>query len=139
MKIAARAIACTSGLFFAALLSASLVACADDELPTEPSPLTECNYLLNPASRVIDAEGGVGAITVWTQASCAWTPIVNVPWISIVDGEERQGDGSVAFRVDRNCEAHDRIGAIVVGSAAASIEQSGGSCDLIPLALPERK
>jgi hypothetical protein len=83
----------------------------------------------------VNANGGAGTVTVTTEAECAWSATVGVPWITGLTPASGQGRGQVQFQVAPNPAPAPRQGMITVSDQQAQVTQSGAAChfDLSPL------
>jgi len=86
-----------------------------------------CSYSIDPASASYEARGGAGAITLQTQAPCAWSASTNVAWIELASRGTVVGDGRVAYDVRPNSNIADRTGTITVAGQQFSIAQEGAA------------
>ena len=64
-------------------------------------------------------------IHVTTTGGCSWTAVSNDSWISIRSGESGTGNGSVAFRVDRNLLIGQRVGTLTIAGQTFTVTQAG--------------
>jgi len=83
----------------------------------------------------VNANGGAGTVTVTTEAECAWSAAVGVPWITGLTPASGQGAGQVEFQVAPNPAPTPRQGMITVSDQHAQVTQAGAAChfDLSPL------
>ncbi len=86
---------------------------------------TPCSYTVSPDSSAFDHAGGERRIDVTTASGCFWTTSVSVNWITVTNGFEGMGDGTVSFRVDRNRELSDRTATITVVDQMHRVSQAG--------------
>ncbi len=60
-----------------------------------------------------------------TSATCSWTAVPNVAWITVTGGASGTGNGTIVFSVAENLSDVDlREGLVYVGSAIARIQQN---------------
>jgi hypothetical protein len=86
-----------------------------------------CTYSIAPASQTIDRTGGVGRVTVTTQAGCPWTASSNNPlFITITAGASGTGSGAVTFVVSTNSGAA-RTGTVTVAGQTATVQQQSAN------------
>ena len=76
--------------------------------------VTPCRYALSTTSTTVGAAPGNGSVGISTTGTCAWTATSNAAWITIASGRTGTGNGTVAFRVDRNQQRSERSGTITV-------------------------
>lgn len=89
-----------------------------------PAP---CSYSIAPESARFGHAGGTGQVAVTTTAECRWTATSGVPWITVTDGGQGSGPGSVAYVVAENDATASRTGALAIASRTLSVEQEGES------------
>jgi hypothetical protein len=95
--------------------------------------VANCTYSLNPTSQNFAAGGGSGSFSVTTSASCAWTAVSNVSWVTT--SSSGSGNGTVNFAVAANTGAA-RTGTITVGALGFTVSQAaggGGGCPSTPI------
>jgi hypothetical protein len=93
-----------------------------------------CRYTVSQRSMPMPAAGGTDSFQV-TQAAepmacggplqnrCEWTPVADVPWITITNGGVRVGDDPVMFSVAANTTTAQRTGTITVRDQVVIITQ----------------
>lgn len=83
-----------------------------------------------PASASYGAAGGTGQFTVSTNdASCSWSAVSDVPWITITSGGSGTGTtGEVGYSVAATSVAAVRTGTVAVGAQVFTVEQTGPPC-----------
>jgi hypothetical protein len=82
-----------------------------------------CTYEVAPADFTIPSDGGSGTITVSTQTDCPWTAVATASWLSITDGAEGAGNGTVKFAVPPHEGETPRAAAIAVAGKTVTIAQ----------------
>jgi len=92
-----------------------------------------CSYSVNPTIIPMADEGGTGTVTVFASpASCQWTAVANVPWLTIsfggVPGNPSSGNGTVGFRAAANREAAIRSGTMTIAGQTVTVRQEGANC-----------
>jgi hypothetical protein len=86
-----------------------------------------CAYTIAPISQSIGPGGGAGSpITVTTTATCAWTAVSGVPWITITSPPAGTGNGSVGFSVSANPGA-ERTGTLTIGDQTFTVTQAAAA------------
>jgi hypothetical protein len=85
----------------------------------------QCTYSVSPATVSAPLTGLNGSISVVTGSSCAWTPVSQVPWITITSGG-MSGLGSFSYTVAASATA--RTGTITVGGKTVTVTQGTGGC-----------
>ena len=66
--------------------------------------------------------------SVVTGTQCSWTATSTVPWITITNGANHTGMGSVSFQVTTNPTASARTGTLIVAGQTITVTQQAGSC-----------
>lgn len=91
---------------------------------------TVCTYQISPGAAVYNKDAGTGTFAVAAPPSCSWTAVSNAAWLTITNGAQGSGAGTVAYAVARNLDTAERSGAITVGARSFSVRQSGdaGAC-----------
>lgn len=91
---------------------------------------TTCSYQIAPDNAVHNKDAASGTFAVAAPASCGWTAVSNVPWLTVVIGAQGSGNGTVAYAVARNLETTERSGAISAGGRSFAVRQTGdaGAC-----------
>jgi hypothetical protein len=83
-----------------------------------------------PASASYGAAGGSGQFTASTNdASCSWSAVSDVPWITITSGGSGSGtSGEIGYSVAATAVAAVRTGTVAVGAQVFTVEQTGPPC-----------
>jgi hypothetical protein len=90
-----------------------------------------CTIAISPASAAFSKDAATATLTVTAGASCAWTAVSTVEWLTVASPADGRGSGSVSYNVARNTDTAGRTGAIRVGDATLAVTQAGdsGSCE----------
>jgi hypothetical protein len=110
---------------------AALTACGSftETSVTAPSGgSSRCQPSFDGSPRSFGAEGGTSSVAVTVARECSWAASSGASWVVITSGGQGQGDGTVAFRVDRNPDPVTRSGAIVVGDSRMDVAQQPAAC-----------
>ena len=90
------------------------------------APPPACSVTVSPLSESIGAGGGDGTTRVdASSASCAWTAVSNVPWISMA-APGGTGNGNVRHTVAANTGAA-RTGTLTVAGATVTVTQAAAA------------
>ncbi|MBI2559745.1 MAG: hypothetical protein HYW14_01245, partial [Planctomycetes bacterium] len=89
----------------------------------------DCNYLISPASRSHGAGVETGSVSV--TASCSWTAVSNVNWITITSVSGSSGNGTVNYSVAANSSTNSRQGTMTIAGQTFTVNQAG-TIDLPP-------
>jgi len=85
-----------------------------------------CEFHLSSERESVEATGGDRTIHVEaTSPQCGWTATADVPWITIVNGREGVGNGSVTFRIEAGI-GPPRTGKVTIGRETVLVEQGTG-------------
>jgi hypothetical protein len=86
-------------------------------------------FALAPQAVGFPGAGGAGQLHVQSISTLRWTPVPDVPWITIVAPGRREGPGMVEYTVNPNPSPEARSGQINVGGQFFDIVQApaGGS------------
>ncbi len=108
------------------ILSASSLAFSNIQIKprAEQASNSTCTFVFDQSSLNVPASAVNGTITFNLPASCNWTAVSNVPWITITSGAAGSGNGTVTFAVQANSSA-PRTGIITVSGVTLTINQAG--------------
>lgn len=84
-----------------------------------------CGYSINPSSLAVGAAGASGSVAVSTGSGCAWTARSEDGWIRVSSGASGNGNGTVAFSVERNTKDKDRTGTVTIAGRTFTVRQQG--------------
>jgi hypothetical protein len=97
-------------------------------LPFTINQVPSCLFGLTPAGATVAAAGASGNFALGvTNASCAWTASSNVPWLTILSGASRTGNGTINYSAAPNASATGRSGAITAGGQSFTVVQAGNA------------
>jgi len=93
-----------------------------------------CSYAVTQNTFAFGSGGGTGRFDVLQQSDpilcggplqngCLWSPVPNVPWITITSPTTRVGDDTVVFSVDANGTGAARTGTVTVRDKVVRINQ----------------
>jgi hypothetical protein len=93
-----------------------------------------CTYEVAPSDFTVAAVGGSGTFTVSTQTQCPWTAVANASWLTVTEGAEGAGTGTVKFTAARYDGDDPRSATIAVAGRIVTVTQeavpeSTGPCD----------
>ena len=107
-----------------ALASALWTSGCDTKSPTQPDPV--CTFTISPAALEISRDGGAGAVNVTASASsCTWTASSNVSWVTIGEGANGTGPGTVKYVVAANPSTDARTGTLTIAGSTHTITEPG--------------
>jgi uncharacterized protein (TIGR03437 family) len=101
------------------------------------TPSGNCTYGLNPTSQAFPAVGGMGTLSINTQAGCAWGAMSNNGWLSIAAAVS-SGPGMLNYTVAANAGVA-RTGTLTVAGVTFTVTQAGTNgtgCPTIALVNP---
>lgn len=84
-----------------------------------------CDYTITPEKVNVTAEGTTGVITVTTLSSCTWSAKSMSSFITISNGTDRTGPGTVEYTVAPNTGTTTRSGIAAVAANTFSVIQEG--------------
>ena len=114
----------------AAVFASALIVsfCASKSSPTSPTPAAACSsFSLSTRTLTIGAAGGPAAVTVTTDAACAWTSTSDHGWMRIVNGASGTGNGVVNVELTANANEAPRAAILTIGAQTVSVEQAGAT------------
>jgi hypothetical protein len=85
-----------------------------------------CAFTVNPRSDSVSADGGQKQIAVTASSpQCSWTARSNADWLTIADGAQGTGTGTVRYQA-RATTGPARTGTLQVAGAAVAVAQVSG-------------
>jgi hypothetical protein len=88
-----------------------------------------CTYQLSPAGASIEATATTGTVTVTTLSGCTWSAISGAQWVSITNGQNRNGPGSITYNAQANTTTSPRTATLTIASQSFVLTQAGGPCN----------
>lgn len=103
---------------------------SDNRLHVSQAAGSGCQFGLQPASIVIEADGGSRDVTVSAGSDCEWTLVTDAPWIAFTSPVSARGNGRVGLRIAANTGSDSRVGTIALADQRLTVTQSapGGAC-----------
>jgi hypothetical protein len=89
------------------------------------APPPACTYAIAPTSLSAPAAASTGTVNVTTTATCAWTAVSTVPWITVTLGAAGTGNGAVGYSIAANTGAA-RVGTITIATQTFTVTQAAG-------------
>jgi hypothetical protein len=86
-----------------------------------------CSYTIAPTNQSFGASGGVGSVNVTAPNGCAWTAVSNTSFITITNGANGSGNGTVNFSVAANATTSQRTGTLTIAGQTFTVTQAGAS------------
>ncbi|MFN7926801.1 MAG: BACON domain-containing protein [Blastocatellia bacterium] len=89
-----------------------------------------CTYALSAARQGFEPAGGLGIVNLQTTNDCPWTASSNVSWLTILEGDTGQGNGTISYSVTRNTSRSSRTATLTIGGQLYTVDQAGtdGKC-----------
>ncbi len=84
-----------------------------------------CSYAINPSAQTFSSAATSGAINVLAGATCSWTAVSNVSWITVTVGASGVGFGNVSYTVAANTTSSTRVGTATIARQTLTVTQSG--------------
>ena len=82
-----------------------------------------CSATLNPQTQAVTAVGGVFTVSVTTQIGCQWQAVESLNWVSVTNGNNRIGSGTLTYTVLSNAGGA-RTGTIAIAGVTLTINQA---------------
>jgi hypothetical protein len=95
---------------------------------TQSGAGTTCSYSVTPASRSVPAAGGSSTFSVQAPSGCTWSATEQSSWITISNGTNRSGNGTVNFTATANSGSSQRAANLTVAGTPVTVTQPGNSC-----------
>jgi hypothetical protein len=87
-----------------------------------------CAFTISPTSRTSPAAGESITVTVTTSSGCEWSASRNATWLTVNNGTNRSGSGSVTVVVAAHTGTSQRSGTATIAGRTFTVNQSGVSC-----------
>ena len=84
-----------------------------------------CAFGISPQQQPVAAAGGSVNVAVTTTAGCAWTAASNAPWISVTQGANGTGSGTVTLSV-ASTAGPARNGTATIAGNTFTVQQANG-------------
>ncbi len=82
-----------------------------------------CSYTVSPMNPSATASGGAASLSVTTTSTCAWTATSGANWLTISNGANRTGNGTLNYTAAANTGAL-RTGSMNVAGKTVTVTQS---------------
>ncbi len=87
-----------------------------------------CYYQLSPPTATAIATGATGSFSL--TANCTWQATSSTAWLTVTSATTGSGNAAINWRAQPNITPLQRTASITVGTAAFTVAQAGGSCDV---------
>jgi uncharacterized repeat protein (TIGR01451 family) len=89
--------------------------------------IINCSSSISPAEQSFEAEGGISAVDVTTEANCEVSVTKDVNWIQIISVASIVGTNNsrVTYRVEENTGASSRVGTLTIAGRPFTVTQAG--------------
>jgi hypothetical protein len=87
-----------------------------------------CAYTLSPTSQSFPAAGGTSAVNVTTAAGCTWSATSGSSWVTISNGSNRSGSGSVGITAASNTTTQSRTATLTIAGTSFQITEQAATC-----------
>ena len=84
-----------------------------------------CTYSIDSPAQSIPVGGGTGSVAVSAGPGCVWTAVSNAGWITVTNGANGSGPGTVQFIVEPNATGAARAGTVTIGGQVFTVNQAG--------------
>ena len=117
----------------AAIVCATAAGCGSSTTTSVTAPASidsRCQPSFDAATRSFSADGGSTNVAVSVARECSWSAAADAgsSWVVIMSGAQGQGDGTVAFRVDRNPDPVTRRGGLTITGQHIDVTQQAAPC-----------
>ena len=86
-----------------------------------------CTYSIGSSNRSVDSNAGTGSVSVSAGNGCDWMAASNAPWITITNGSNGSGNGTVNYSFNANT-GPARSGRLSIAGQTFTLSQASG-CD----------
>jgi hypothetical protein len=87
-----------------------------------------CAYTLSPTSQSFPAAGGTSAVNVTTAAGCTWSATSGSSWVTISNGSNRTGSGSVGITAASNTTTQSRTATLTIAGNSFQVTEQAATC-----------
>jgi hypothetical protein len=87
--------------------------------------ISNCTYSFSQANQTFKATGGTGMLNVTSGAECGWAITSKAEWVTILSGNQGQGNGVVNYAVAAYAGVESRTGVLTIGGQNFTITQLG--------------
>ena len=88
----------------------------------------QCSYTVTQTTFSAPSTAGVQSTSVITGTQCSWTATTSDSWITITNGTNHTGMGSVSFQLTANPTSSVRTGTLIVAGQTITVSQAASSC-----------
>ena len=88
----------------------------------------QCSYTVSQTTFSAPSTGGVQSTSVITGTQCSWTATTSDSWITVTNGTNHTGIGSVSFQLTANPTSSVRTGTLIVAGQTITVTQAASSC-----------
>jgi hypothetical protein len=105
--------------------SGTLTVAGDQVTVTQSGAGTTCTYSVTPTSRSVQSAGGSSTFSVEAPNGCTWSATEQSSWVTISNGTNRSGTGTVSFTASANSGSSQRTANLTVAGTPVTVTQSG--------------
>jgi hypothetical protein len=84
-----------------------------------------CAITISPTGGSYGKDGGTASFAVSAAAHCQWSAASAAAWVTVSAGTPGNGNGTVAYAVERNRDVADRVTTITVAGRTFTVNQAG--------------
>jgi Putative binding domain, N-terminal len=88
----------------------------------------QCSYSIGKTTFSVLSTSSIQSTSVITGTQCSWTATTADSWITITNGTNHIGLGSVSFQVAANPTSSVRTGTLLVAGQTITVTQAANSC-----------
>ncbi len=92
-----------------------------------PAPPAACSYSIKPGSYNSGRGPDDVVVSVTTEGRCDWTATSRAAWLTVAEGRNGSGNGTVRVHVDANTGA-PRTGTVTIAGETLTVRQEGATC-----------
>jgi len=89
---------------------------------------TPCSFTLSSTSQSFPAAGGTSTVNVTTTANCTWSATSGSSWVTLSNGSNRTGSGSVGITAAANQTTQSRTATLTIAGKSFVVTESAGTC-----------
>lgn len=106
------------------LVIVSVLWSARCDSPIAPTP-KDCTFTVSPTTRAFESAGGEGVVEVdASRDECQWAAWSDTAWVTVQNGQQRNGVGQVRYAVAPNSAATARTAVVAVATARHTVTQA---------------
>lgn len=89
------------------------------------SSAADCQFTISPASASVTGAAGSATINITSNSGCAWSPVSNAPWLTIMSGATGTESGALTYAFAQNTGATRSATITIAGDNVFTVTQAG--------------